>query len=92
VRPERFKGSHSDHDAGVQDDARIVGMFERLTIARYGIGAGDGPRTRSLPVTSRVLCRHELHQLMRCARDCNQELHARSITGLRLFVNWEVVI
>jgi len=24
---------------------------------------------------------------MRCARDCSQELHARSITGLRCFVN-----
>ena len=87
MRPERFKRSLSDHDAGVRGDAWIVSMFELLITSRYSFGAGDGPRTRSLPITSRMLCRHELHQLMRCARDCSQELHARSITGLRCFVN-----
>jgi hypothetical protein len=50
VRPERFKRSISEHDAGVQGNARFVSMVERLTISRYSFGAGDGLE----PVASRL--------------------------------------
>jgi hypothetical protein len=82
VRPERFKRSFSDHDAGVRGDAWINSVGGQLTISRYSFGAGDGPRTRSLPITSRVLYRHELHQPMCCSLDCDQDLHAKRIAGL----------